>query len=280
MLQGVVTYGTGVAAQIPGWPIAGKTGTTENYGDAWFVGFTPDLVTAVWVGYPNTLVPMLTEFHGQPVEGGTYPALIWKAYMQKAFTYLHLTPTDFPPASIPPSSPATVTFGDAFGSMPASTPFQLDNGNCRVSATIDFFDGMAPTSTATCPPHEVNVPNVIGESLATATATITGAPLVPHIRYIPARPGEQLGTVVAETPLGALSSYSNVILTLPRALHGVVPRLVGLSAAQAQSVLAKLRLRFRLVGGSAGTVSMQSPPAGVAAAPGMRETLTLRETGG
>ena len=41
----------------------------------------PQLVTAVWVGYPNKLVPMLTVFHGQPVEGGTYPALIWKAFM-------------------------------------------------------------------------------------------------------------------------------------------------------------------------------------------------------
>ena len=42
MLQGVVQYGTGTAAQLPGWQVAGKTGTTENYGDAWFVGFTPD----------------------------------------------------------------------------------------------------------------------------------------------------------------------------------------------------------------------------------------------
>ncbi len=41
MLQGVVQYGTGTAAQLPGWQVAGKTGTTENYGDAWFVGFTP-----------------------------------------------------------------------------------------------------------------------------------------------------------------------------------------------------------------------------------------------
>ena len=59
MLRGVVQYGTGTAAQLPGDEVAGKTGTTENYGDAWFVGFTPDIVTAVWVGYPNKLVPML-----------------------------------------------------------------------------------------------------------------------------------------------------------------------------------------------------------------------------
>ena len=57
LLQGVVQHGTGVAAAIPGRQVAGKTGTTENFGDAWFVGFTPQIVTAVWVGYPNKLVP-------------------------------------------------------------------------------------------------------------------------------------------------------------------------------------------------------------------------------
>ncbi|MGZ4403269.1 MAG: transglycosylase domain-containing protein, partial [Gaiellaceae bacterium] len=53
LLQGVVTSGTGTAAAIPGRAVAGKTGTTENYGDAWFVGYTPQIVTAVWVGYPD-----------------------------------------------------------------------------------------------------------------------------------------------------------------------------------------------------------------------------------
>ena len=78
------SYGTGKAARCPGRQVAGKTGTTENYGDAWFVGYTPQLVAAVWVGYPDKLVPMTTEFHGHPVAGGTFPALIWKAFMTKA----------------------------------------------------------------------------------------------------------------------------------------------------------------------------------------------------
>ena len=51
--EGVVTGGTGTAAALPNRQVAGKTGTTENYGDAWFVGYTPQLVTAVWVGYPE-----------------------------------------------------------------------------------------------------------------------------------------------------------------------------------------------------------------------------------
>ena len=80
LLSGVITSGTGKAAAISE-PAAGKTGTTENYGDAWFVGFDKDLTVAVWVGYPNKLQPMKTEFHGGPVEGGTYPAEIWHDLM-------------------------------------------------------------------------------------------------------------------------------------------------------------------------------------------------------
>ena len=53
MLQNVVDAGTGQRAALADRPVAGKTGTTENYGDAWFVGYTPQLAVAVWVGYPN-----------------------------------------------------------------------------------------------------------------------------------------------------------------------------------------------------------------------------------
>ena len=80
ILAGVITSGTGKAAQIGEWA-AGKTGTTENYGDAWFVGFNKDLTVAVWVGYPDRLKPMLTEYHGGPVAGGTFPAEIWHDFM-------------------------------------------------------------------------------------------------------------------------------------------------------------------------------------------------------
>ncbi len=83
MLETVITSGTGTNAAIGGFA-AGKTGTTSNYADAWFVGWNNKYTVAVWVGYPNKLVPMQTDFGGSPVLGGTYPALIWRDFMLSA----------------------------------------------------------------------------------------------------------------------------------------------------------------------------------------------------
>lgn len=77
MLEGVITHGTGTAAAI-GKPAAGKTGTTDDNKDAWFVGYTPDIVTAVWIG-DDTGSHSLGE-----VYGGTIPAQIWQEYMSSA----------------------------------------------------------------------------------------------------------------------------------------------------------------------------------------------------
>ncbi len=80
ILESVVKIGTGTAAD-PGVRAWGKTGTTENYGDAWFVGATDKLTVAVWVGYPKGFKPMKTEYRGGPVAGGTFPALIWHDFI-------------------------------------------------------------------------------------------------------------------------------------------------------------------------------------------------------
>src|SRR4051812_85680 len=84
IMSTVVSQGPGHAAAIPGMFTAGKTGTTENAGDAWFVGFNDRYTAAVWVGYPDKLKPMTTEFRGQEVTGGTFPALIWRQFMLSA----------------------------------------------------------------------------------------------------------------------------------------------------------------------------------------------------
>ncbi len=83
VLETVLQYGTAKAAAL-GEFAAGKTGTTSNYGDAWFVGWNHKYTVAVWVGYPNKLIPMTTDFNGGPVLGGTFPALIWHDFMISA----------------------------------------------------------------------------------------------------------------------------------------------------------------------------------------------------
>ncbi|HYN91315.1 MAG TPA: transglycosylase domain-containing protein [Thermoleophilaceae bacterium] len=81
MLSLVVRSGTGKAAQVGDEFIWGKTGTTENWGDAWFVGGNEDLTVAIWVGYADKLQPMEFEHGGSPVAGGTYPAEIFHDFM-------------------------------------------------------------------------------------------------------------------------------------------------------------------------------------------------------
>jgi penicillin-binding protein 1A len=76
-----IKSGTGTKANI-GCPAAGKTGTTDNHTDAWFVGYTNNLSTAVWVGFPNRRVEMYPPTTPISVAGGTYPAEIWGRYMK------------------------------------------------------------------------------------------------------------------------------------------------------------------------------------------------------
>jgi penicillin-binding protein 1A len=75
--------GTGGLAKT-GCPVGGKTGTTDENSDAWFVGFSPRLATSTWVGFPQGRIPMGRLFHGSNVDGGTFPAQIWGHYMKSA----------------------------------------------------------------------------------------------------------------------------------------------------------------------------------------------------
>src|SRR5436190_2889293 len=95
ILQENMTSGTGVGAYF-GKTSAGKTGTTDNYADAWFSGFLPGLEATIWIGYPKGEIPMLSV-HGISVSGPTFPATIWKLFMQRASYYARF-PKSFPRA--------------------------------------------------------------------------------------------------------------------------------------------------------------------------------------
>lgn len=103
-LTGVIEEGTGRAAKLADRPAAGKTGTTSSFTDAWFVGFTPQLATAVWVGYPRRTYSM-QNVHGIAVYGGTYPAQIWQAFMTAALRQAPVIP--FAEPLPPPTWPNT-----------------------------------------------------------------------------------------------------------------------------------------------------------------------------
>jgi membrane peptidoglycan carboxypeptidase len=268
ILQQVVQSGTGRRAALPDRPVAGKTGTTENYGDAWFVGYTPQLVVAVWVGYPNTLRPMLTEFHGSAVAGGTFPALIFKSFMETALPYLEDAPESFALPDVPPAEPRQLVLRDG--------TFQLDNGVCRSTITVEYFAGRSPAKTANCKPNEVEVPNVVGSTYEAARARLAAQPLTPLVVYKPASPQQALGVVVKQIPQrGRLSSFDKVTIVFAKPLHGIVPKVVGLRLPQARKQLERLKLK-PVLRGHGTKIVRQRPIGGVAAAPGLPVTLWVR----
>ena len=224
ILQRVVTEGTGTRAALPDRPAAGKTGTTENYGDAWFVGYTPQLVTAVWVGYPNKLVPMTNQFHGDPVAGGTYPAMIWKTFMQRALR----EPAVHEGTEVKYFASPPAMYGTTAARRPARR--EAPARQRRLPRHVLRRDPSRPTcrSSADCKPNEVEVPSVVGQPVRLALQTLVASPLTPSYVYKPAKAGQRLGVVLAQYPKkGRLTSYDRVMLVVPRATHGVVPKVVG-----------------------------------------------------
>jgi penicillin-binding protein 1A len=269
ILEGVIRSGTGKRAALPDRVVAGKTGTTENYGDAWFVGYTPQLATAVWVGYPNKLQPMLTEYHGEAVAGGTFPAEIWRAFTQRALA--GSAPESFPSYAYDYATAKRVVWRDG--------RLQLDNGLCRQTELVSYFAGSGPTRKANCKRNEVEIPRVVGMTLTRAKLRLAGQPLTSNIVYKPARPRQRLDLVLDQFPRrGRLSSFDAVTLVLPKPLHGIVPRVVGLPVPQAR---ARLRSRGlvpsveRFADGRSGRILAQIPAGGVAAAPGMKVRLVV-----
>ncbi len=192
MLENVVDDGTGKRAALDDRPVAGKTGTTENYGDAWFVGYTPQLAVAVWVGYPNKLVSMENQFEGGPVAGGTYPAVIWNSFVKRALRRMDEEPEGFPVPTYGSISPVQVVYRD--------NQWLVDNGNCRTTREVLYVTGFEPDKRAQCKPNEVDVPPVVGMTIDEAETRLYGMPLTPELITRPAKTGERVGVIVEQFP--------------------------------------------------------------------------------
>jgi penicillin-binding protein 1A len=157
VLKTVIQYGTGTAANY-GCPAAGKTGTTNDYTDAWFVGYTPKLSTAVWVGYPNADTYMDDVNGLGPGYGGTLAAPIWHDYMEQAADgycgdfpapdqYWYGTEYFGAHSSLAPAPPATTT-----GTNTTTTATNGANGITTAANTSAGNTGAGTTTPAAPPP--------------------------------------------------------------------------------------------------------------------------------
>lgn len=209
ILQKVVLYGTGTAANI-GRPQIGKTGTNQNYSDAWFGGAVPQLSAVVWVGFPQGQVSMAPPATRITVFGGTWPAQIWHAFMARATAGMPVR--SFPSPSVRYVS-VTVDI--------TQTPFCLPNqftlpANIR---TLQFIEGVEPHKTCTTPTssRQVNVPSVIGRSQASAAAILERAGF--NVEVVVVSSTQPAGSVIAQSPTAGTSLYqtSTVAITVSEA---------------------------------------------------------------
>ncbi len=160
VMRGVIQSGTGTAAGI-GRPAAGKTGTTSNFTNAWFVGYTPTLSTAVWMGYANNESTPLRNIKGvSAVFGGTIPAATWRAFMIQALA--GVAPSDFsqPAPIVPPadkiaqSAPKPVKPGDRRSQpdTPTDGPYEIAPAPPKVVPPPTPVPSTTTTTTAPPPP--------------------------------------------------------------------------------------------------------------------------------
>jgi membrane peptidoglycan carboxypeptidase len=176
VLKQVVQRGTGTAAAIPNWTVAGKTGSTDNNTDAWFVGITPKLATAVWMGAPSGKVPMYNVGIFPKVFGGTYPAMIFSDYMNRALD--GQTPVDFVPPDRVPNQRAPKTLV-----LPNEPAPGFTGGNQR---TVQSNGGAStgsnqPSSPAASTPAARSTPSPTSPAATIPDTPVITRPTIPNI---------------------------------------------------------------------------------------------------
>jgi penicillin-binding protein 1A len=249
-LEQVIQRGTGVRAQITR-PAAGKTGTAQEYRDAWFAGYTPDLAAAVWMGYPEGQIEMKPScsglnackptrtITGSGVTGGSFPAMIWQAFMIKALSSIPADAFDVPAVGF------------------VTRVIDTRKGNClagkftpeEFKATATFAKGTAPKEECRIRTRGKEVPNVFGFPVNDATDIIEGAGFAVETiqEYSGTYPP---GTVIGQDPGGgdrapAGSTILLVISTTDRSDQGpdgddntaTVPDVLGLTETDARARL-------------------------------------------
>ena len=214
MLQRVVSGGTGTEAQI-GRPVAGKTGTAQDYTNVYFAGYTPQVATAVWVGFPFGQLPMNT-YYGDSVFGGTVAAPIWHDFMVQAMQDYPIEGFETPP---PPQS----------GTVPEVVGLRSEEAQeilveANFTPIVEKVDSFEPTNTVLSQAPEggsrltlggavklqvstgkgepVVVPRVKDLNEAKAVKVLEDVGLVAAVEYVTVDDPALGGIVVDQTPIG------------------------------------------------------------------------------
>jgi penicillin-binding protein 1A len=233
LLQGVISHGTGTKAQI-GRPAAGKTGTAQDFADAWFVGYVPQLATGVWTGYgyvnrnvDMSRAPILTSgpLAGLHAFGGTLSAPIWQAFMAKAVVGLPVRGFPAPPPPPGGTVPNVVGMKQAAAEStlkkanftpvvktgastePAGVVFsQAPAGGAHATlgtrVTIMVSNGKAP---------KVPVPNVVGMAKQEATSILRGAGFKVKVVYQDVPDPKDDGKVISQAPSGGKHEVGSTV---------------------------------------------------------------------
>lgn len=290
ILSGVVSGGTGTGANI-GRPQFGKTGTSQNASDAWFVGAVPQLATAVWVGFPSGQIPMCCgNVRISTVYGGTWPASIWRAFMLAATARM--------PAKAFPEAPdveyVTLRVDITQGCLanPFTPPQNID--------VFQYVAGTEPHLEVCTEPSEyqlLTVPSVIGLEREAAVAALRAAGFEVAVELVPS--DQPQGTVIAQDPEPGerLIQTGTVTITVvegepepsppPPPELVVIPDVIGMTQAAAVSALQDAGLEVSVLPDEEcdpddpgcdyrpGIVWAQTPTAGTETEPGSRVTIVV-----
>ena len=294
-LEQVIQRGTAAAYGNIGRPAAGKTGTAQEYRDAWFVGYTPDLVAAVWVGYPEGSVEMKPSCAGSTepcrvtrtissggVTGGSFPTQIWAAFMLRALS--GVTATSFTP---PTGGTTVVTIDTRTGCLAT----KLTPGEFKAEAT--FAAGTEPEKSCPVETDGKKVPDVVGFPADEAEGILERAGFAVSRAEV-ASSSYPPGTVVSQSPSGGSEAAEGATVTISVATAGAgggedeepgatVPDVLGQPEGSAESELHAGGYDVRVVyqressrgqaRKNSGLVWKQSPASGTEAQPGSTVTI-------
>ena len=227
MLQGVVSGGTGTAASLGAWPVAGKTGTTQDYTNAWFVGYTRQVSTAVWVGFPGTPDPLSLYFGGS-VFGGTLAAPIWHDYMARIMTGLPAVGFPAPPAPASGTVPDVVGLKSAHATnvlagadftplvetVASAEPEGVVVSQTPAGGVAAELGALVTIQVSSGTPEKVKVPDVVGMTQRDATAALEIAGFVVEVVDKHVSDPENIGIVLTQEPVGGSKLLQGAVVTI------------------------------------------------------------------